>query len=335
MMRREFMGLLAGATLSFPRKARAAEPENVYRIALVHPAIPVSLLTEKSNIPGWSTLLKELRRLGYVEGKNLSLLRFSAGGDPGRFNSMVQEVVSAAPDVVVFTSSRLALLFKATTRTIPVVGVMADPVAFGVVTSLAHPDGVVTGVTTDSGDEIYGKRLAILLEAVPTAKRIGLLISQALWNSTTGNTLREASQRLSVSIVGSGIEGAATETEYRRVFASFEQESAQALIINEQPENSVNARLIVELAERARLPAVFPNRQYAQMGGLIAYGNDLEEIYFRVAGYVDLILKGAKPRDLPIYQVARIHTVINLKSAKAINLELPQTLLARADEVIE
>jgi putative ABC transport system substrate-binding protein len=335
MRRREFIGLLGGAAAALPRTTRAAESDKVYRIALVHPAAPVSDLTETGTIPGWPTLLKELRRLGYVEGRNLVLLRYSAGGDQARFGPMVREVVSAAPDVVVFTSARLALLFKATTSTVPVVGMMADPIAFGIVTSLARPDGIITGVTADSGQEIWGKRLAILLEVAPMAKRVGFLISESVWDGTTGVIFREAAQRLSVSIVGSRLKATVSEAEYRRVFTTLEQEQAQALIINEQSENTVWRHLIVELAEKVRLPAVYPNREFAKIGGLISYGNDIDDLYRRLATYIDLILKGAKPRDLPIYQATKIPTVINLKTAKLLGLELPRTLLAQADEVIE
>jgi putative tryptophan/tyrosine transport system substrate-binding protein len=190
-------------------------------------------------------------------------------------------------------------------------------------------------VSTDAGPEIWGKRLAILLEAVPTAKRVGALILESSWDGTEAAAFREAAQHLSVSIVGSRLKGMTSEVEYRRVFATLEQEQAQGLIVFEQPENTVQRRLIVELAEKARLPVVYPYRVYVQIGGLMAYAVDIDDVFRRKAGYVDLILKGAKPRDLPIYLGTKFQTVINVKTAKALGLNLPMTLLAQADEVIE
>lgn len=335
MRRREFIGLLTGATVSLPRKARAAESGKVYRIALVHPARPVSELVETGDYSGFPAFLKELRRLGYVEGSNLVLLRFSGGGDPAGFASMARDVVGVGPELIATVSSRLILSFKAATSTIPVVGVMSDPIAFGIVTSLAHPDASITGVVTDAGLEIWGKRLAMLLEAVPTAKSVGFLISEALWDGTMGAAFRQAAQHLSVSIVGSPLRGMISEAEYRRVFKTLEQAGAHGLVVSEMPESNVHGRLIAGLAENARLPAVYPNRDFTEVGGLMAYGNDLVDQYRRVAGLVDMILKGAKPRDLPIYQVTKYQTVINLKTARTIGLELPATLLAQADAVIE
>ena len=292
-------------------------------------------MTETGNHPGLAALLREFRNRGYVEGKNLVILRFTGGGDPARFGSMVRDAVGTTPDLIITSSSRLALLYKAATSTIPVVGVMADPIAFGIVTSLARPDGNITGVSSDAGQEIWGKRLAMLLEIVPKASRVGFLASEGLWDSTMGATFRQAATQLSVSIVGSRLKGITSEVEYRRVFATLEQEQAQGLIVYDQSENTVQRSLIVELAEKARLPAVYPYREYMQIGGLMAYAVDLENFWRRAAGYVDLIFKGAKPRDLPIYQVTKFQTVINLKTAKALGLNLPPTLLAQADEVIE
>jgi putative ABC transport system substrate-binding protein len=290
-------------------------------------------MVETGNYPGFPALLKELRRLGYVEGNNLVLLRFSADGDPTRFDIVARDAIRAAPDLIVANSSRLTLSVKAATSTISVVGSMADPIAFGIVTSIARPDGNITGVSNDTGPEIWGKRLAILLEAAPTARRVAFLYTET--NSVMGAAFRAAAQQLSVSIVGSALKGVISEAEYRRVFKTFEQENAQGFIVADQVENRLQRRLIIEWAEKARLPGVYPNHEYVRGGGLMAYTFDIDDNYRRAAGYVDLILKGAKPRDLPIYQMAKYQTVINLKTAKAIGLELPQTLLAQADEVIE
>ena len=269
MKRREFIGLLGGAVAALPRTTRAAEPGKVYRIALVSPAVPVSKMVETGNYPGFPALLKELRRLGYVEGNNLVLLRFSADGDPARFDIVARDAIRAAPDLIVANSSRLTLSVKAATSTIPVVGSMADPIGFGIVTSIARPDGNITGVSTDTGPELWGKRLEILLEAAPTARRVALLYTET--NSLTGTAFRDAAQHLSVSIVGSALKGMISEAEYRRVFETFEQEKAQGFIVADQVENRLQRRLIIEWAEKARLPGLYPNHEYVRGGGLMAY----------------------------------------------------------------
>jgi putative ABC transport system substrate-binding protein len=319
-----------------PRTTRAAEPNKVYRIALLSPVFPVSEMAETSNFAGFPALLKELKRLGYVEGSNLVVLRFSANGDPTRYDTIARDAVRAAPDVIFANSSRLTIAAKAATSAIPVVGSMGDPIGFGIVTSIARPDGNVTGVANDTGPEIWGKRLAMLLETVPTAKRVAFLVTENLWDSDAiGGAFREAARQLSVSIVGSTLKGLISEAEYRRVFETFEQEQAQGFIVADQAENRLKERLIIEWAEKARLPGVYFTHEFVRRGGLMAYTYDIDDNYRRAAGYVDSILKGAKPRDLPIHQMVKYQTVINLKTAKAIGLELPQTLLAQADEVIE
>jgi putative ABC transport system substrate-binding protein len=270
-----------------------------------------------------------------LEGNNLILLRFSGAGDPARFDSLVRDAVGAAPDLIVTSSSRLILLYKAATSTIPIAATMSDPVAFGIVTNIAHPDGNITGLATDAGEEIWGKRLAILLEAVPAAKRIGSIMSEALWNGSPGAVFRKAAQHLSVSIVGSRLKGLVFEAEYRRVFATLEEEQAQGLVVWDQPENVMQRRLIIELAANSGLPTIYPFTEYARLGGLLAYGDDIQDRWRRLAFYADLLLKGAKPSELPIEQVTKFQTVINLKAVKALGLTLPPTLLAQADEVIE
>jgi putative ABC transport system substrate-binding protein len=334
--RREFIALAGGAVAAhLPVAVGAAEPGKLYRVALSDPLTPISEMTETGNHPGFVAFLKEFRRLGYVEGNNLIVLRFSGGGDPARFDSLVRDVVAAAPNLIVTNASRLVLLYKAATSTIPVVGNMADPVAFGIVTNIAHPDGNITGVASDAGVEIWGKRLAVLLEAVPAARRIGGIMSEAIWNGSPGAVLRKAAEHFSISIVGSPFKGLVSEAEYRRVFATLDQEQAQGLVVWDQPENIMQRRLIIELAGKSGLPTIYPLTEYARLGGLLAYGDDLQDRWRRVAFYADLILKGAKPSELPIEQVTKFQMVINLKAAKALGLTLPLTLLAQADEVIE
>jgi putative ABC transport system substrate-binding protein len=276
-----------------------------------------------------------LRRLGYVEGKNLVILRYSAEGDTARYDPIVRDVVSASPDMVFTANNPLVLRFKALMHSIPVVALMGDPLAFGVVVSLARPDGNITGISADAGEEIWGKRLAMLLEAVPTAIHVGFLCSVPFWDGAQGAKVREAASRFSVTLVAPPLKGVYQEPEYRRVFDVLEREHAQVLLVSDSVENNAQQHLIVELADKFRLPALYPYREFVDIGGLMAYSVDLQDMFRRAANYADMILKGKKPGEIPIYQADKFTTVINLKTAKALGVTMPPKLVARADEVIE
>jgi putative ABC transport system substrate-binding protein len=334
MRRREFIALLGGAAAS--RAARAQKPDKVYRIAFVSPTRPVSQMVE-TNLD-YGIFFKELRRLGYIEGKiegkNLVALRFSAEGDTARYDPIISDVMSAAPDVIFTAGNPLVLRFKALVHSIPVVALMDDPLTNGVVASLARPDGNITGVSGSAGGDVWGKRFAMLLEAVPTATRVGFLGPEPSWDGRTGAMLREAARQSSIMLIAPPLQGV-QEPEYRRVFDVLKREHVQALLVSAGLENSLNRHLIVEMAERDQLPAIYPNREYVDIGGLMAYVSDGEYLSRRAIEYVDMILKGKKPGDLPIYQADKFTTIVNLKTAKTLGLTIPPTLLLRADEVIE
>jgi putative tryptophan/tyrosine transport system substrate-binding protein len=293
MQRREFITLVGGAAAAWPTVVRAQQPDKVYRIALASPSRPVSDLNETQ--PLYGTFLKELRRLGYVEGKNLVVLRFSAEGDTARYDPMVRDVVGSSPDVVFTANNPLVLRFKALVHSIPVVALMGDPLAFGIVDSLARPDGNITGISADAGEEIWGKRLAMLLEAVPTATRVGFLCSEPFWQGAQGATVREAARQSTVTLVAPPLKGVYREPEYRRVFDVLEREHAQVLLVSDSVENNSQRDLIVELAERVQLPALYPYREFVDNGGLMAYAVDVQDMMRRAADYADMILKGKKP----------------------------------------
>jgi putative ABC transport system substrate-binding protein len=337
MKRREFVTLVGGAAVwpTAARTVRAAEPNKVYRVAAVSPSVSVLDMSETGTVPTWTTLFKELRRLGYIEGKNLIVLRFSGGGDTSRYDAIVRDIVSANPDVVFASTSRMVLRLKAATNTIPVVGNMGDPIGYGIVTSLARPGGNITGVATDAGQEIWGKRIAILRETLPKANGIGFLASEEVWGGPQGSAMRNAAVQVSVSLVGSHLQGILQQSEYQRVFDSFKHENVQGIVVGDQAENYSERRLIVDLAQHLRIPAIYPYREFVEIGGLMAYAVDVSEGYRRLASYADLILKGANPGEMPIYQVTKYTTIFNLKTAKELGLEMPAALLAGADEVIE
>jgi putative tryptophan/tyrosine transport system substrate-binding protein len=336
MRRREFIALVAGA-LARSRAAPAQQPTKVYRIAVIHPSTPVSQLTEIGGHPYWPALFQELRLLGYVEGQNLVVERYSGEGRVQNYARLAHDLVQLKPDLIFAVSSRMVGRFKAATTTIPIVGLFADPVSFGLVAGLAKPGGNITGLDVDVGFKIGTKRLELLREAIPSLTKVGFLASRDVWDGW-GIAMREAAQRLGISLVGPPLEGTIQETEYRRVFAAMKEERADAIIANEQSENSTNMRLISKLSEKRRLPASCPFREYLEggvLGCLMSYGVSLVHEVRRVASYIDRILKGADPGDLPVQQATTFELVINLKTAKALGLAIPQSLLLRADEVIE
>jgi putative ABC transport system substrate-binding protein len=334
MRRREFIGSLIGTAVAWPLAASAQQPARVYRIAVVHPSRPVKEMNETGSIY-YKGFFGELRRLGYIEGQNLIVERYSGEGNTAHYAELATEVVRQQPDVIFASSTRMVARLKAATTTIPIVGNMADPVFYGVVDSLAQPGGNITGVTSDPGIEIWGKRLGLLRELIPSASRVGFLASRDVAEAADGIAMRKAAQQAGISIVGPPLESPIQESEYRRVFKVMTEERADALIVSDQVEHTTNSRLIIELAEQSRLPAIFPWRYYAEQGGLIAYGTGTTDINRRAASYVGRILKGAKPSDLPIDQATKIELIINLKTAKTLGITVPRILLAGADELIE
>jgi len=334
MRRREFIGSLIGTAVAWPLAVSAQQPAKVYRIAMVSPSRPVTEMNE-TGAEWWKALFGELRRLGYIEGQNLIVERYSGEGKIAHYAELASEVVRQQPDVIFASSTRIVLPLKAATSTIPIVGEMGDPIHWGIVDSLARPGGNITGVSATEGQEIMGKRLGLLLELIPRAARVGYLASRDIAESIHGDELRKAAQQAGISLVGPPLEGTIQEAEYRRVFELMKQERADGLIVSPQQENFTYTRLIVELAEKSLLPTIFPDRSFAKLGGLVSYGmNDLDSAP-RLAGYIVRILQGAKPSELPIELATKFELIINLKTAKALDITVPQILLAGANEVIE
>ena len=217
------------------------------------------------------------------------------------------------------------------TTTIPTVTIMFDPIALGLVASIARPGGNITGVTIAGGFEIIGKRMGLLGEAMPKMSTVHFLASRPYWEDTRGAAAREVAKRAGVAL--SPVLGNFNEEEYQRVFKSMEQDRADALMVSEESEHLTNRATIVELAAKDRIPTMYANREFVEVGGLMAYSVDLADIFRRLANLIDKILRGANPGDIPFYQPTKLS--INLKTAKALGLEMPAMLLGRADEVIE
>ena len=332
MRRRDFITAL-GTAATWPLAARAQQPAKMKRIAFVHPSNKVSELSV-SGRPYYRAFFEELSRLGYVEGQNLGVERYSGEGRPERYAELARDVVNTHPDLIVAVAARLSLDFKMATTTIPIVSLIIDPIAMGLVASIARPGGNITGVTISGGLELIGKRIGLLVEAMPKLSTVGYLVSRPWWEDPRGEAAREAAKQAGISLKAVLL-GAFNEAEYQRVFRSMEQDRADGLMVSEEPEHVTNRATIVELAAKGRIPAIYSVRDFVEAGGLMAYSPDLADSFRRVANLIDKILRGANPGDIPFYQPTKFELSINLKTAKALGLELPAMLLGRADEVIE
>jgi putative tryptophan/tyrosine transport system substrate-binding protein len=328
MRRRDFTTgvLFAAATAT----AWAQEQPKPHRIAIVRPAGPITLISE-TGIRSYRAFFEELRRLGDVEGQNLIVERYSGQGRSEPFADLAREVVNQKPDVIVVSSDEIALAARAADDTIPIlVWTGGDPVRAGLVKSLARPGGNITGVIANAGDEIYGKSLQLLKEAIATASKVAFLEMNTNSDRVV-QLLREPSRELKVSVVGVLLKES-TPTEIRRVFAELAQDRPDAIMVHGQAQLTAHHQLIVELANNSRLPAIYVWRDFVEAGGLMSYGADLAELGRRMADDVHQILNGAKPSDIPMYRPTKFELVINLKAAKALGLTIPPSLLALADE---
>jgi putative ABC transport system substrate-binding protein len=273
-----------------------------------------------------------LRRSGDVEGQNLIVERYSAEGRHAGYGDLAQRVVGRNPDVIVAVTDAIAQAVRTATGTTPIVWIGGDPILAGFATSLARPEGNITGVTVNAGIEIWGKRLQILKEVVPSASRAAWLTTRT--SQDIDEPLREAGRRLQISVIDMALQES-TPSEVERLFADIAQERLDAIIVNSHGDLFAQRQLIIELAEKNRLPAIYPWREYMEAGGLMAYATDPVELFRRMANDVHQILDGAKPGDIPIYQPTKYEFLINLKAAKALGFTIPPLLLATADEVIE
>jgi putative ABC transport system substrate-binding protein len=330
MDRRAFIGSLALGTLAVPRVALGQPARKVYRIGILSPTQMTSdIFGPQPRNPAQNALLRGLRELGYVYGEHFVTEPRGGEGKPERFPNLAAELVRLQVDVIVAGGPTLPAL-KQATSTIPVVMAGAgDPVALGFVQSLGRPGGNFTGLSLQS-IETTGKRLELLKELVPGAAPVAVLWHRASlpqWQAAEAAAREREWKRLSLEIRDAGeIEGA---------FKAATGARAGALLVVAGGLLDRQARRITELAARSRLPAMYSLRLYVEAGGLISYSADLIEIWRRAAVFVDKILKGAKPADLPVEQPTKFELVINLKAAKSIGLTIAQSMLSRADEVIE
>ncbi len=334
MKRRKFITLFGSATTVWPLTAATQPAGQVYRVALV---LTTSTLSEMAGPdpaqPVTKALLHGLRNLGYVEGRNLVFERRSAEGKFERFGEIVAELVGGKIDAIVTGGgNESAQVAKRVTTTVPIImGNSQDPVAAGIVASLARPGGNVTGFTGDTGPEFEVKRLHMLKEAVPGATRIGFLGVRSEWEGLAGIAARSAAKDLGVTMVHANH----TPTDFSEAFALINRDQLHALFAVRHGAIFGNRLLIGKFAVENRIPGIFTYREIVVAGGLMSYGVNLTDQFRRAAGTVDKILKGTNPADIPVEQPGKFEMVINLKSAKALGLTIAPTLLGFADEVIE
>jgi putative ABC transport system substrate-binding protein len=327
MQRREFITLLGGAA-TWPLAVRAQQS--------VMPVIGfLNAASAESYAPFSAAFLQGLGEAGYVDGRNITIEYRWAEGQNDRLPALAADLVQRHVAVIAATSTPAALAAKAATTTVPIVfETAADPIQLGLVASLNRPGGNVTGVT-QTNLEIAPKRLELLHELLPKARVMTLLVdpSNPAVAETSANQMLAAARTLGLEL---HVLNASTESDFDAVFAKISQLRASGLVISAGTAIFVSrSGQLAALAARHAVPSVSAGRAFVMAGGLISYGGDIVDAYRLTGGYVGRILKGEKPADLPVQQATKIELLINLKAAKALGLDVPPTLLARADEVIE
>jgi putative ABC transport system substrate-binding protein len=305
------------------------------RIAFVSPASPPEAMTAKG-LPHYRALLDELQRLGYVEGQNLRVDRYSGGGRTEGYSDLAREIVRSSPDLIFVPTSNLVRKFKEETITIPIVAYGSDPVAEKLVVSLARPGGNITGVATDPGLSFYEKMVELLSEVLghPVA-RLGLLTSRQRWQEAAMySAYRGLADRGGLEFVA-GVLAGYEEHHYRPAFDELKRRGVDALIVGLESESFSRRSLIVTLANEYRIPAIYPDRLFVEIGGLISYGFDIAANFRRIAAIMDRILRGANPGDVPMELPTKFELAVNVKTADVLALTLPPILVSRADVVID
>jgi putative ABC transport system substrate-binding protein len=329
MKRREFITALGGAAAAWPMVAHTQQPAMRPIIGLV------SIGASPTDPANFRPFLEQMRELGYIDGQNVAFDRRFAAGDDGLIEGFVADLVRRPVDIIVATGTREVAAAKQATSSIPIVTfITPDPIGMGFAQSLARPGGNVTGLTT-MDVEIYGKRTELLKQAVPNLKRVGVLISgrQLLYVrvSPWAQNFEAAARSLGVEL--DIVE--ADENNLDSAIAALAKNGAHGLVVTSDGVYVAHGKPLAESAIKHRLPGIFAYREQVRAGGLLAYAAKVEDLSRRAAFFVDRIVRGERPADLPIERPTKFELVINLKTARALGLEIPPALLALADEVIE
>jgi putative ABC transport system substrate-binding protein len=326
MRRRDVIGLLGGVA-SWPLAARAQPTAKVWRIGVLE------TVSAASNDANFDAFRRGLRELGYVEGRNYLIEYRSADGHGERFAGLAAELVALPVDLIVTRGTPAALAAKHATAKIPVVmAAIGEPLGTGVVASLAHPGGNITGFSAFV-TELSGKRVELLKETIPGVARAGFVnnmgnpVMPPQWDAT-----KNAARSLGIDVELLDVRA---RDDVLRAFETAARLSLGALLIAPDAVTQAHLQLIVDQAALQKIPAIYASKEFVDAGGLMTYGVNYPHLYYRAAGLLDKIFKGARPGDLPVEQPTKLELVINLKTAKALGLDVPSMLLARADEVIE
>jgi len=325
MQRREFISLLGGVA-AWPLAAWA-QPNRTYRIGILE-TIPLA-----SNAANFNALRQGLQQLGYIDGQNLVIEYRSADGHADRFQALALELVRRHVDLIVTRGTPAARAAKETTTTIPVVmAAIGEPLGVGVVATLAHPGSNITGLSAFV-TELAGKRIELIKELLPSISRVAFMqnmgnpVSPPQWDAS-----RAAAATLGIAIELFDVRNA---QDIAHAFGMVADHKVNAILVGIDATTQANGAMIIEMAAKEKIATTYPSREFVDAGGLLSYGVSYPDLYRRSASLIDKIFKGANPGDLPVEQPTKLELVINLKTAKALGLTVPPTLLSRADEVIE
>jgi ABC-type uncharacterized transport system substrate-binding protein len=332
LRRWEVLAVLGGAALANLLPTHAQQAVRVYRVGWVVSASPLSELVGENPIsPQTKAFVGGMRDLGYIEGKNLALERRSAEGKFERLPEIIGELVALNVDVIVSPADVVIQNAKAVTSTTPIVMAgVAVPVERGFVQSLARPGGNVTGLSSVASIDVVAKRVELIKELVPSLRRLVSLQSEEN-PPEVSRSVEEACRRMGLSF----LLAEHTKTDFANAFELIRQERPDAMHVALTPGTFVKRHSIVEFAAENHLPTIYPSRYFAEAGGLISLGANYDDLNRRAASFVDKILKGAKPADLPVEQPTKFDLVINLRTAKSLGLTVPASVLVQATEVIE
>jgi putative ABC transport system substrate-binding protein len=326
--RREFIAFVVGAAMACPLPLNAQQPQGRPLIGVLS---PISAPLAARNI---EALRQGLRELGYVEGRNIAIEFRYADGDLARLPALAAELVALQPAMIIAGSAPAALAARNATHTIPIATAsVQDPMALGLAASMARPGGNVTGVWAEGDDSLIGKRLELFKDAVPGASRLAVFVYPGdISDVSTVKAVPAAARALRLDLRVVEVRSAA---DFEAAFAAAAREGAQGIYVSQNPFFFARREQIAAMALRARLPSVDGYREFAVAGGLISYAASLPDFYRRFGTFVDKILKGANAGDLPIERATKFELIVNLKTAKALGLTIPESFLLRADEVIE
>lgn len=327
IVRRRQILIVAGALLAIPRFVQAQQAARVYRIGYFSPTSPSSAI--------FDAFRPALRDLGYIEGRNVIIEERYAEGKLERLPAIVTELIRLKVDLLLTGSTVSALAAKRATTTVPIVfATVFDPVAVGLVQSLARPGGNITGMAMGVGGSGFGgKWLELLKDAIPTVSHVAVLLNSA--NPANAPMVREVQAAARTLNMKLELLDAGNPTNLDKAFSAIGASGVQAIVVTNDPFFNSQRAQLAQFAASKRLPAIHFSKLFVDAGGLMAYGASFEDSWRRTATYVDKILKGAKPADLPIEQPTKFELAINLKTAKALGLTIPKPLLMRADQLIE